>query len=338
MSLATSILKNTKKNSLIFLQIIGDMALRAFQRNPSLGGFGNESGKATSSESILLDSTTRRRRSTNTSCTNAPRNAACKGDSTSTATTTSGSGGGGTPIPQNGCDAFAQIIKELVDNAVDACKVRGTNKTLVKSATATTTTHDHSTCKGNNDLKRVRVTIETFRNDTKSSSFFVKGGNTNNDKENYSRFDNRELLLVTVNDNGCGMEDVEKCVSAFCTSKSNTSSSQKEKKKSKTNTSKKSNNVTGAAGHTAAGAGQQNQSFTAGRYGVGLTLAFLHAQRLVPNTCASIVSATAETAFWTSATFVVDTDQDSVDCIRKSKTKKQTNESGTSIRLLVPVS
>ena len=112
------------------------------------------------------------------------------------------------------------------------------------------------------------------------------------------------------------------------------------KNKSKTNTSKKSNNVTGA-GYTAtrAGTGQHNQSFTAGRYGVGLALAFLYAQRLVQNTCASIVAATiAETAFWTSATFVVDTDQDSVDCIKKSKTKKQTNESGTSIRLLVPVS
>ena len=255
------------------------MALRAFQRNPSLGGFGNESSETRcSAESVLKFGRS-----------SASSYASCKGD-------TQGA------TPQNGCDAFAQIIKELVDNAVDACKgkdLKAKKRDPSKS----------------NDLKRVRVNIETFRHDTRS--YFVEDSNNNDD----SQLDKRELLLVTVNDNGCGMENVETCVSAFSTSKS----SPPESGKNKVNIIESGRTV-------------QQQSCTAGRYGVGLTLAFLHAQRLVPNTCASIVSATAETSFWTSASFVVDAEKDSVDCIRKKKTKKQTNESGTSVRLLVPVS
>ena len=262
------------------------MALRAFQHNPSLGGFGNESGEAASAESILESRPSTSNRSSARTADAARKGDTCEG------------------ILQNGCDAFAQIIKELVDNAVDACKGKS-----LKSQTR----DDYWK---RNYLKRVRVNIETFGHDTKS--FLVKG----NGKDDDSRFDKRELLLVTVNDNGCGMEDVEKCVSAFSTSKSSPPES---------GTNKVSNT-------TDAVQAKQNQSRTAGRYGVGLTLAFLHAQRLVPNTCASIVSATAETSFWTSATFVVDTEKDSVDCVKKNKTTKQTNESGTSIRLLVPVS
>ena len=63
------------------------MALRAFHANPSIGGFGGES--SSSSSFLLLD----------------PRS--------------------NTSHIQHDGDAFCQIVKELVDNAVDACSIRG---------------------------------------------------------------------------------------------------------------------------------------------------------------------------------------------------------------------
>ena len=65
----------------------------------------------------------------------------------------------------------------------------------------------------------------------------------------------------------------------------------------------------------------------------------LHAQRLVPNTRASIKSATAAQPNWTVMSCVVDTEADSVRCFPESSVRKTTPEqSGTSISLLVPVS
>ena len=62
------------------------MALRAFHANPSIGGFGNES---TSARILLLDPSSRKQ--------------GVRGQ-----------------LPQEG-DALCQIVKELVDNGVDAC-------------------------------------------------------------------------------------------------------------------------------------------------------------------------------------------------------------------------
>jgi hypothetical protein len=63
---------------------------------------------------------------------------------------------------------------------------------------------------------------------------------------------NQDILQVAISDNGCGMADVQKCVdAAFQSSK-------------------------------------EGDTKTAGRYGIGLTLRLLHAQRLVPNSYASI--------------------------------------------------
>lgn len=160
------------------------------------------------------------------------------------------------------CDAFAQILKELVDNAVDAC-----------SST--------SNSEPNTDPKRVRVTIEKFE-----------------EKEG-----DKDLLEVTVTDNGSGMENIEDCVEAFRTTKG------------------------------------RDEGRTAGRYGIGLTLCLLHAQRLVPNHYATITSATATQEHFTKASYVVDTERDKVKRVkRETFPKLSPEESGTAVKLLVPVS
>jgi hypothetical protein len=64
----------------------------------------------------------------------------------------------------------------------------------------------------------------------------------------------------------------------------------------------------------------------------------LHAQRLVPDSCASIQSAVSSDKEWKLVTAVVDTDQDRVQCFsRDGIPKSSPSESGTSISILVPV-
>ncbi len=205
------------------------MALRTFHANPSLGGFGNESSNA----QLWLDRT---------------------GTTTTTTTTTTQSKN---DEAIDG-DAFAQIIKELVDNAVDACL---------------------SPNQEDASPKRVRVEIQPTKEDD-------------------------HLLRVTVTDNGCGMDNIQACVNPFRTSK------------------------------------QDTESNTAGRYGIGLTLCLLHAQRLVRGSCAVIRSATAQQKEWTTLQCVVDADQDKIHCttrIRGHQPKHFVQESGTCVSLLVRV-
>ena len=78
-----------------------------------------------------------------------------------------------------------------------------------------------------------------------------------------------------------------------------------------------------------------HQSQTAGRYGMGLTLCLLHAQRLVPNSCALIKSATPSAKVWTKEKFVVDTINDRIISVEEETLSKNTNESGTVCRLHV---
>lgn len=139
------------------------MALRAFRSNPCLGGFGSEThngfdfSKGTNytiqgNNSKQL----RKRRKTNNE---------------------------EDQVFGNG-DAFAQIVKELVDNAVDACSI----------------SHDNSS-----ETKRVRVVIEPV--DPQQSSSSSKDVSSNC------------VLRVTVTDNGCGMSNIHECVSVFHSSK-----------------------------------------------------------------------------------------------------------------------
>ena len=98
-------------------------------------------------------------------------------------------------------DAFCQTVKELVENAVDAC------------------------CQSSSSNVHQRVKTEINEQD-------------------------QNTLQVIVTDNLSGMVDIQECVNAFKSTK--------------------------------------GKDETVGRYGVGLTLCVLHAQRLVPNSYACI--------------------------------------------------
>lgn len=178
-------------------------------------------------------------------------------------------------------DAFCQIVKELVDNAVDACTVAVIGETS----------------------RRVRVTIEEYA-------------------------EQKDLLRVTVSDNGCGMKNIEECVGAFHSSKQafssneTTTTTQRSKAKDKDKEESK----------------KETEDHTAGRYGIGLTLCLLHAQRLVPDSCASVQSATRDHVEWNVVQAVVETEHDKIRCIPCPRLPKRAHdESGTSIGVLLPV-
>jgi hypothetical protein len=267
------------------------MALRAFRLNPSLGGFGGESavlaprpttaGAAKSHQKVKGSATGRTR-----------DNAQLSG------------------VQHSTCDAFAQIVKELVDNAVDACS---TGATLTLHSTPSENQRESSAS------KRVRIVIqpETMPED----ELGIEDANEMHNDD--------EVLRVSVSDNGCGMDNIQHCVEAFRSSKSGditrkeTSSQRVDNSNEEIDSQEKKIN---------------EPNLTAGRYGIGLTLCLLHAQRLVPDSCASITSATASSIQWTRASYVVDTEGDTVRCVKKEHLpKKRRDESGTAISLLVPV-
>jgi DNA topoisomerase VI subunit B len=215
-------------------------------------------------------------------------------------------------------DAFCQIVKELVDNAVDACCVIGDETDTVN--------------------RRVRVVIEEY----KQGSDAKDGG--------------QKLLRVTVSDNGCGMESIQDCVGAFHSSKQGPQGNQEgsvslkkpsnpSSKNKDSSNSKKPNNRNGKSKATSMNTktttvtpGASNEGQTAGRYGIGLTLCLLHAQRLVPASCASIQSATRHDKDWNVVQAVVETELDSIRCVPISRLPKSSpKESGTCIGVLLPV-
>jgi hypothetical protein len=247
------------------------MALRTFRSNPSLGGFGSES------TNLLLLSDKKR---------------------------------GHVAIPQRvDGDAFAQIIKELVDNAVDACSTSNCSE----GANGASSTDSSVPALP----KRVRVEIQTFRKPSDSVA--------DSDSESASNDDHTdEILRVRISDNGSGMNDIQACVDPFHTSKAHATEGGNRTTRNNENSSADVVVV---------------EAETAGRYGIGLTLCLLHAQRLVPGSCASIRSATSEHSHWTTMTCVIDTEGDSVECIPGERIAKAfPEESGTSVSLLVPVS
>jgi hypothetical protein len=228
------------------------------------------------------------------------------------------------------CDAFAQIIKELVDNAVDACSVNTHGNTDTNNNTCTAS--------GGVKKKRVRVSIERVnlsKDDSDSDDEDETESSSNSGRHQAARNQaslasgKQEILRVTVLDNGCGMNDIQASVDAFHTSKAHAARSNQD------NVSDYDDNEdNNQYSSTARGEGR-----TAGRYGIGLTLCLLHAQRLVPNSCATIKSATANAAHYDFVTCVVDTEGDSVRCIRRQQLPKSfADESGTAVSVLVPVS
>jgi hypothetical protein len=220
------------------------MALRAFHANPNIGGFGNENTAA-----LLLVGPSKK-----------PSNHQAN------ASTNHRASEAGTihPADESG-DALCQIVKELVDNAVDACE------TARKQS-------------GDSKVYRVKVEILPY--------------NENGSDDG----DDKSPLQVTVSDNGSGMKDIQACVNAFQSSKGG------------------------------------DDTNTAGRYGIGLTLCLLHAQRLVPGTYSCITSATKEAQSFKRDLYFVDTAGDTVECHREEEVAKgSVEESGTCVSLLVPV-
>lgn len=303
------------------------MALRAFQNNPSIGGFGNES------RGLVIIPTHRKDEG-------GDQGPVLTTSSTTASTTTTGNhdhkhqhpstdkkkdhygrrnqafkekSNLSPPSEKYSGDAFAQILKELVENAIDACRIISTTKT-----DSIITTSSDIVEKG---LKRVRVSIEKVDSN-------ISGNDSNIGCCS-------ELLRVTVSDNGCGMMDIEKCVSVFSTSKtSHTASTSDDDTRHSSNQSFEKQNDNEIYNHCEAG------NPTAGRYGIGLTLSLLHAQRLVPDSCTSITSSTLDQQTWTVAKFVVDAAKDTIVCVEKKSHGKKNgvNESGTAVSLLLPVS
>jgi hypothetical protein len=222
-------------------------------------------------------------------------------------------------------DAFCQIVKELVDNAVDACCSSGVDDSPCVIAGGAAATLAAAAIN-----RRVRVVIEEYKQQ--------QGGAD-------------QLLRVTVSDNGCGMENIQDCVGAFHSSKQGSQSANKEgSATTKTNNSslssstKKARNPKPKSKTASSQTMAQPQSssvvetHTAGRYGIGLTLCLLHAQRLVPDSCASIQSATRHHLDWTVVQAVVETDLDTIRCLPSPRLPKSApHESGTSIGVLLPV-
>lgn len=257
------------------------MALRAFFENPLLGGFGGESSGLGISGKIEASCKGGRRRRRGIS--------ACR----KTHFTIAGED-----------DSFAQIVKELVDNAVDACYSasqqelrQGTETRRVKARTRSSNSKRIHRCSPSRTVRRVRVVLEPEMPPCLKSA----SPGPSDDEES-----DDELLRVTVTDNGCGMENIQDCVTAF---------------------------------HTSKGAVIQEQQ-TAGRHGMGLTLCLLHAQRLVGESCTVITSATSLQNVWTRAKYVVDAGDDAIICVFKEQTEKKNSptESGTAVSLLLPVS
>ena len=224
--------------------------------------------------------------------------------------------------------AFCQIVKEIADNAVDAC--RGGQ-----------TVHNNNN-NNNNDKSNLRsIKSKKNTNNNTTTSFRIR---VNLDP--VTEDDGTQVMRLTVTDNGCGMQDIQNCVDAFQTTKGH--------------------NATKIINHNNNNDNQQRDANTSGRYGIGLTrksfvwqkgypqaqlvspfftsafvfgsVCLLHAQRLVPNTRASIKSATAMQPNWTVMSCVVDTQADSVRCFPGTSVRKTTPEqSGTSVSLLIPV-
>ena len=237
------------------------------------------------------------------------------------------------------CDAFSQIVKELVDNAVDACCMvsgpqpqskskRRRGKTPPNKASSSSSSSSSSSA--TTSSRRVRVVIEPFIPPLPSSTDNLTETSTADDDDDDDDTSEaptavvktkraRDILRVTVSDNGVGMTSIQDCVEAFRSSKANNTT------------------ATATAGDKSS-TQQQQQHMTAGRYGIGLTLCLLHAQRLVPNSSTCITSATATASHFTRTYCVVDTEGDSVRCVDQTLVPKRTpEESGTSVSLLIPV-
>ena len=291
--------------------IARNMALRAFRSNPSIGGFGGESTgigggrRRTAAEAGRLGMGM-------DDASSSPRACDAGGDAGRFAT---GEGGGGSSC----CDAFAQIVKELVDNAVDACAAPSFEDDPSNDGNEEGANEGRTTTR-----RRVRVTMTPAT---------VSARSNDDDDDSGRSIPERSCLRVEVSDNGCGMADIDYCVSAFGSNKNGTTKrgANDERRNKEDGTEEKieksiAKNSKGGDEQKSSSrthrASDGNDDYTSGRYGVGLTLCLLHAQRLVPGTGACVTSATGSASEWTRATYEPDTDADVIVCKKKERFPK----------------
>lgn len=304
------------------------MALRAFQSNPAIGGFGGEGGSQL--DYIAQDNKDRTAKKATSQITEQSTSAdPCNAKHQQHQQQPH--------LGSESCDAFAQIVKELVDNAVDACAKNNDNVIIGKE-------NEHPSSSKPVTSKRVRVEI-------KPTQISIDNNDENdNDGDGTTTM---ECLRVKVSDNGCGMEDIDACVSAFRSTKNGVDADEqkcsftqprhdKQKnsgaEKSK-NKSKKKKNSGSTANNKHASLSSSSSSYTSGRYGVGLTLCLLHAQRLVPNSVTLIITSTKFSDYWTIRRYRADTEKDEIVCLKEERLPKiDKEECGTIVEVLVPVS
>jgi hypothetical protein len=284
------------------------MALRAFQSNPAIGGFGGEGGSSVlhciNQNRATKKATQNKEQSTSTGPDKATRQQQSSASS---------------QLAGESCDAFAQIVKELVDNAVDAC-AREKNDDIGKE-------NEHAASASSSLSKRVRVEIKPTQ---------ISLGDDNDDATT-----TMDCLRVKVSDNGCGMEDIDDCVSAFGSTKNRNVSSQQQQTSAKQTTKGKKSKSESKENNSGSNTNNKHapSSYTSGRYGVGLTLCLLHAQRLVPNSVTLIVTSTKTSDHWTIRRYRADTEKDEIVCLKEERLPKiDKEECGTIVEVLVPVS
>ena len=198
------------------------MALRAFQSNPAIGGFGGEGGSQLDYITRNNDRPTKKATQTKEQSKSvSPNNATHQHHSSSTSS----------QLGSESCDAFAQIVKELVDNAVDAC-ARENDNDIGKEQ------------KQQQDDASPPVSSKRVRVEIKPTQISIDNNGDENDADGDTTA-TMECLRVKVSDNGCGMEDIDDCVSAFRSTKNgsggtdaNDGKSSKQKTSDKQNKSK----------------------------------------------------------------------------------------------------
>ena len=267
------------------------MALWTFHNNPGIGGFGETNQLLLDGDRKRSESHVRKKQSKEASCSFSLEAQMPLGTrsfiddhnniETANVAMNKYSVGGG--------DLLCQIVKELVDNAVDACR---RNTSQIGNS-------QNSNSKANL-LNKIRVDIRPITGNGRFANISIPEYPS---KEYYD-----DILQVTVTDTGCGMENIHKCVNAFHQNKKNLIA--------------------------------KEYASTSGRYGIGLTLCLLHAQRCIPNSRACISSATPKSKFRTKAFFKVDKEADCVICVEEETVNLSSlrQQSGTCVSLLVPVS
>ena len=275
------------------------MALWAFHNNPGIGGFGESNPILFGGTKINTNKKRNTTREKKKRSSEPSHSTSCKDRGGNRITDSSYSGSNnknavGTTSNEYSIgqgDLICQIVKELVDNAVDACR-----------SPISESDNTQNQNRRRRLSKRIRVDIRPF---IEKEGF--------DDESTGSCRDG--ALQLTVTDTGCGMENIQSCVNAFQSSKG------------RNRLSRNSDDET-------------VDGILSGRYGIGLTLCLLHAQRSVPNSRACISSATPKSEHLTRAFFEVDKQEDLVKCVQEEVVNFSTTlaESGTCVSLLIPVS